>query len=372
MVRSWVKLIWNSVGGAAIAAAAQVGVAEALGIVRWGDSFASGGPGAWNAQLSWIGFIYATSVVGGAAVGRRAVPGRTRIDRTGANLTATISTAVGAGLAVAIAWLPARDARPPVNVDPELVISITAGAGIIVGLVVAFAALYSRSVTRGILAAVAWIWLVGIGSAVAGIETGKPYDPPRLAVVDAPSVMPTTWWSGPNLMIAVAGALGITVAALARRRGARRLGIAVCGLVGPAVVAAAYLIAGPGPDRSYQAEPYTAALIAAGVGLLASVVVALPSGSGAAAPSRRGVGTSSGRGDPASGGRDRASRPIDGRVPYPADDEPIIGEIIDAPTSPQRANAGPGGTAGPRRSHEEDYSDWIRDLGRVPGQRTDD
>jgi hypothetical protein len=44
------------------------------------------------------------------------------------------------------------------------------------------------------------------------------------------------------------------------------------------MVAAAYLIAGPGTssDRTAQAQPYLAALIAVGAGLIASVLIAMP------------------------------------------------------------------------------------------------
>lgn len=74
-------------------------------------------------------------------------------------------------------------------------------------------------------------------------------------------------------MVMVSGALGLVVAAVARGRGASRLGASIAGLGGPALVAAAYLIAGPGEDQS---EAYLAALLAVAVGLAASAVVAIP------------------------------------------------------------------------------------------------
>ncbi len=273
MVRSWLKLILNSLGAAAIAAAAQLGIAEALGIIRWNGKFASGGSTSWSALLTWIVFIYAVSVLGGAAVGKRAVRRPGRPEGAAARVTATLAAALGTGGAITLAWLPAHDAKLFVNVHPELVVAVAAAAGVLAGLVLSLVALFVPPVAGGVRASVAWIWLVAIGSAVAGIVTHRPYRAPRLAVVDAPSLVPVTWWSGPNLMIAVAAVLGFTVAGVARWGGAHRFGVALSGLAGPAVVAGAYLIAGAGDSG---VNPMQAPLYAAGAGLVASTLIALP------------------------------------------------------------------------------------------------
>ena len=62
---------------------------------------------------------------------------------------------------------------------------------------------------------------------------------------------------------------------MARAYGAGRFGVALSGLGGPAVVAGAYLVAGPDGGAA-QYEPYLASLIATGAGLIASVLVAMP------------------------------------------------------------------------------------------------
>jgi len=353
VVRAWVKLIWNSPGVAVVAAAAQMGVAEALGIIRWGESFDASHPSDWNAVLTWVGFIYAVAVLGGAAIGRRAVRRPGRPDGMAARIVAALAAGLGAAAAVAIAWLPARTTKPPVNIDPELVVAMTAGAGIIVGILVALVAMSARPAAAGVRAAVAWMWLVGTGSAVAGIVTHEPFDPPRLAVIDAPSLVPTQSWSGPNLMIGLAAILGLTVAGVARWGGAHRIGMALSGVTGPAVVAAAYLIAGPGSgsDRSNQFEPYNASLIAVGVGLCASMLVAIPG---------RRAETDT-LWTPAQDNARRAADSIDA-----VDDEPIIGEIMDAPPAP-RHDVSQGVMGQPQMSFEHDYAEWLRELGQVPG-----
>ena len=177
---------------------------------------------------------------------------------------------LGAAVAVAVAYLPAQTANSPVNVDPELVVAMTAAAGIIVGVVAALVALSVPAFAGGARAAVAWIWLVGLGSAVAGQVTHQPFRAPRLAVIDPPSLVPVAWWSGPSVMIADhrrSSALPWPRRSLGRGRPRRHR---ASGFAGPAVVAAAYLIAGPG--RQPAVEPYRPALIAVGAGLLGSIM----------------------------------------------------------------------------------------------------
>jgi hypothetical protein len=405
VVRAWVKLIWNSLGVAAIAAAAQLAIAQALGIIRW-DASADGS--GWSALLTWVAFIYAVAVLGGAAVGRRALRRPTKPDAMPARIAAALSAGVGASIAVGLAWLPAKAAKPPVSVHPELLVALTAGTAIVAGIIIAVIALSVPPAAGGVRAAMAWIWLVGIGSAIAGYLTHRPYAAPRLAVVDAPSVIPVAWWSGPNLMIAVAALLGIGVAAFARWAEAGRLGTAISGFAGPAVVAAAYLIAGAG-DGTSQLEPYRASLIAVGVGLVASVVVAIPKPRHTGGRARSNAGRDA-EAYESPAGRESPARPPIGRAEprqplldetyepeaYPQEPAPPYAASGDhtqdlslpdvrAETSPQQeqyaqpmraaeqASPQPPAMMGqpPVRTYEEDYSEWLRDLGHVPGQRAD-
>ena len=82
---------------------------------------------------------------------------------------------------------------------------------------------------------------------------------------------PDEWWLGPNLIVAMAAVFGVAVAGTARWLSAHRLAIALSGLAGPSVVAAAYLVVGPAGDLM---SSYVAALLAATVGLLTSAATA--------------------------------------------------------------------------------------------------
>ncbi len=393
---------------AVVAAAAQLAIAQALGIIRWDTAYPAGRADGWNGLLTWIGFIYAFAVLGGAAIGRRAVRRPTKPDTMPARVAAAFSAGVGASIAVGLAWLPARSAKPPVSVHPELLVAMAAGVAIVVGIVIALVAMSVPPIAGGVRAAAAWIWLVGIGSAIAGYLTHEPYAPPRLGVLDAPSIVPVAWWSGPLLMIAVAAILGVVIASVARWAEAGRSGIAFSGFAGPAVVAAAYLIAGPG-DTNLQTEPYRAALISVGAGLIGSVAVSIPKPRRSATTAKAGRETqagpypmpeaapSAGRGTDPNGPLldepfEVGAYPLE---PAPAiDREPVYSAIPSpSPSQPQsQSHFQPQPAATPRpsvmgqpgqpapvtmgeppaRSYEEDYSDWLRDLGHVPGQRSGD
>ena len=273
VVRSWVNLIWSSLGVAVVAAAAQLGVAEALDILRWRDHYAPSGGDSWSALLTWVAFIYALSVLGGAVAGRRATHRRGRTDSVFARIAAGLAAAVGATAAIPLAMLHARTAVPAVNVHPELQVLVIAGAGVLAGLVLAVFALFVPPVAGGVRAMVAYVWLAAIGSAVAGVVSNRPYAAPSLAIIDTPALSNLGWWPGAYTMVIAAGLLGLGVALVARWGGVHRVGVAFSGLAGPALVAAAYAIAGP----DFTDQTFLASLYAVGAGLLAAALVALPS-----------------------------------------------------------------------------------------------
>jgi hypothetical protein len=275
VVGAWVRLIVNSAVVAAVAAAAQLGAGDALGILGWNGPFDGR---AWTTLLTWIAFSYAVAVLVGALAGRAAVRRRGGRDGLGARVLSALVAAGGAAAVIGFAWLPAQHLTPPTNVNPGLVVSITAGAGVIVGFLVALLALAAPVIAAGAQASVAWLWLLAIGAAVAGLNSKQPDQPPRLGVPDAPSLFTESAWTGPRVMVYSAAALGLLVAGIGRARRAGRVGVALAGLGGPVLVAAAYLIAGPGTGqpRGSASDPYTNALLAAAAGLIASVLVALP------------------------------------------------------------------------------------------------
>jgi hypothetical protein len=374
MILAWARLIAHGVGVAAIAVAAQLGIGNALGIVRWDGAFEDGNTAAWRALLTWVAFVYAVAVVAGALAGRRAVRRPNRPDRLSARVVATLAAALGATAGIAVAWLPARGMRAPLGVNPGLVVTITAVAGIVAGVVIALIALSSSPIAGGFRATVAWVWLLGAGSAAAGLAASEPVPAPRVAMLDAPSLVPAQWWSGPALMVIVAAAIGSGVAGYSRWAGAHRLGAAVCGGVGPAVVAVAYLVSGPGGGGT-QLAPYQASLAATGAGLIASVLVTVPrfgkapisAATPASAVPAGATPTAAPISPPAAGSPPTpatappapeaaaAPRPAYSSVPVTVSASATAGGTVYA--SESRPSIGR-----PPRGYEE-YSDWLKELG---------
>ncbi|HEY7222148.1 MAG TPA: hypothetical protein VH561_00780 [Micromonosporaceae bacterium] len=307
MVGAWIRLLVNSATVAGSAVAAQLGAGNALGIIRWDGQHDARG---WTTLLSWVAFSYAVAVLAGALAGRLALRRRHGSDGIGTRLAAALVAAAGAAVSIGLAWLPARDANPPINVNPGLVVSLTAGGGVMVGLVLALVALAARPVAVGLQVMVAWLWLVAIAAAIAGITSHDAYPAPRLGVPDAASLVPATPWTGPRVMIIVAVVVGAVVAGVARASGSPRLGAALSGPGGPALIAAAYLIAGPGPgvDITSADGAYLDAVLATAAGLAASVLVAVPGR----------------RAEPAD-----QPRTLSGRL-QPTDDQPLEGDVIEA------------------------------------------
>jgi hypothetical protein len=381
VVRAWLTVIWKSFGVAVVVAAAELGVSDAVGITRWRDPSAD----AWSVLLTWVAFSYAAAVLSGAAVGPHALRQPRQAgqpDGVLARVVATFVAGLGATAAIEVALLQTQATTPGLSAYPDLVVASTAGAGVVVGIVVALIAAAVPAVKVNVRATIGWIWLVGVGCAVAGTITHRPFDPPGLGVVDAPSLVPATWWSGPNLMIAVALLMGLAVAGVARWAGAGRVGAGASGFAGPAVVAAAYVIAWPGmgPAQSSQLDPYRAAAIAVGAGLLGSLLVAVIPHRGARAARAARAASAPADGTRPAAGRARPAtqrvRPAIERTrtperaegwaslptQRPADEEPTW-----ALPSQHRA-PDPGIMGQPRNSFEEDYSDWLRDLGHAPGR----
>jgi hypothetical protein len=304
---TWLALIAKSAAGAALVAAAAIGIASALRMLAW---TATADEGAQRRIAMWVVFLFATAVLGGVAMARHSVrtirtaianrralaavaratarqgvvqAARARaIDaaRGTAAVLARVGAAVAAGAGAAAAfvliWIPARDVAVPAAQVRS--VALAAGAGIAVGLVLAIAALYAAPIAVGVATTAIWVWAVGLASVWLGTAAeptaGAATVPPRLAVLDAPHLIGASeWWLGPYLMVAVAAMLGVAVAATARSVGSRRLTVAASGLAGPALVAAAYLVTGTG-TASDLVPAYVAALLAVTVGLLASATTA--------------------------------------------------------------------------------------------------
>src|ERR1700755_530442 len=96
----------NTFGAGALLTAAQVGVASGLSILDWslGLSTIHG----WGQLLTWVAFIFAAGVVGGAVLGwqslRRARPASTFWTR----VVAVVSAGLGSAIALPLVWIPVR------------------------------------------------------------------------------------------------------------------------------------------------------------------------------------------------------------------------------------------------------------------------
>src|SRR5690242_15156765 len=73
--RGWGGSLAIAVGGAAGAAAAQLGVCYGLGIMAWTAAVDPAGQRAWLASLAWTTWIAATSTILGAIIADRLSPG---------------------------------------------------------------------------------------------------------------------------------------------------------------------------------------------------------------------------------------------------------------------------------------------------------
>jgi hypothetical protein len=310
-VVGWVKLAGRSFVAASLIAAAQLGAAQALGLLVWSTVPT---PDVWRRQLPWLLFIFAAAVLGGVAGGRRSV--RTirqaianrravaaaarhsglvahktgiraarrramaaardktvdkarRVAAAASRVSATLFAALGAAAAFTLVWLPTRNVLAAGDLR---VLATTAGVGIAVGALISLLSLAAAPIAANAAVWLGGIWIFGLASVGIAVASDRPTVTPRLGVLDAPNFIgPNEWWLGPNLMVALSALFAFAVAATARWVGARRLAIALSGLAGPAIVAAGYLVVGPAGELM---SSYVAALLAATVGLLTSAATA--------------------------------------------------------------------------------------------------
>lgn len=265
-----------ALGVAALAGAAQLGVAYGLGILLWNQEYTAADP-AWAINLTWACWLASVSVVGGAVAGGRLLPADprhpgargTRIQRLGVAIVA----GCGGSLTVLLAAVPARYAQLPA-VEPTVTAGRTAAIGVAVGVAVAVVALVARPLSWNALGAVGWLWVLALVAVGAAVRDGSNPDGLRLAVWGGPGEA-TGWTPTLVVMVAAAALIGIATAVAARRSGASRLVVATCGAPGPLLVATAYLVAGPGEwgERGPQFFPYVAAPYAVLAGLVGSLLV---------------------------------------------------------------------------------------------------
>ncbi|GIF72904.1 hypothetical protein [Asanoa siamensis] len=273
--RTWGRVLLAALGVGLLAGAGQLGFAYGLGVVRFARDFAEL-PGQWTAHLAWVAWFAMLAAVAGGLAGNW-LARRDGLRMTlGAQVAVSVAGGVGALAVAPLAMLPARVAGIASG-NAVTIAGLSAALGALVGVFAAVAVLAQRVAGLNLGAVTLVVWLVALLSVAPSLGPEDPLPEVRLGVLDAA-------WLGDGLaqrlaviaMPAIALLAGAGIGALARWRGLPLIPVAVSGVVGPALLALAYLIAGPGddPDR-YQAAPYWGALIAVAAGGLGSVLAAV-------------------------------------------------------------------------------------------------
>jgi hypothetical protein len=279
--RSWATSIATTIGVAAGAGAAQLGIGYGLGVISWQESATD--TTTWFNSLTWVTWLAGTSTVIGAMVSERLVGDEPHGDEHAAvtvawKLVIALSAAVGALITVPLVALPSRAPRPD-NIAPYFTTGGYAIAGVIVGALVALAAISVRAVAANIISWAAWVWALAVVVVADVVRSGG--DVAGSAQLGAWQFTGKVWvrgvlnLPGALLMIGVALIVGFLAAWPAGRRGDNRLGVGVSGAAGPVLVAIAYFFAGPVTADNQHMSAFYIAPWAVLAGLGGSVLVAL-------------------------------------------------------------------------------------------------
>ncbi|MDT0528539.1 hypothetical protein RM555_05955 [Micromonospora sp. DSM 115977] len=274
--RTWGRLLLTALGVSLLAGAGQLGIAFGFGIVRLSGTFTGATVNQWPAQLVWAGWFAANAAVVGAVLTERLARRDGGLAGTGRLLAVASAAALGATVVAPLCMQPARAAEL-VSMDPVWAVGICAVLGALVGAGAAVAVLLQPPVGWNVAAIAGALWLLALVSVAPSLVSTGPLDTVRLGVLE-PASLDAGAVQGLALVVLPLVALlaGAATGGLARWRGHPPLVSGATGVAGPALVAFAYLTAGPGDtaDR-YQLTPYYAALLAVALGALGSAAAAL-------------------------------------------------------------------------------------------------
>ncbi|SCL15968.1 hypothetical protein [Micromonospora inyonensis] len=372
-VRGWGGALATAVGIAAGAGATQLGFGYGLGIISWTppDPGAGGSPDTlWATSLGWATWIAATSTIAGAVgaqrLARRSTGGAHSRSRP-SGIPAALGATFGALVAVLLVAVPARVAAPTDTAAPQTMAAAYAGAGLLVGFLVAIWAQRSPPAAANIVASVGWLWALAVAAVVDGVLVGRGMTSAQLGfwqLADRPGIRlgDHLSWLAAVLSLGSALVIGALTARRAARSTYRRVGAAASGAAGPFLVAVACLLTAPRLP-GIGAEQLSAQLVAAYAvvtGVAGSVLVA-------ALAQRRdeataGAGTSVGaigpEGDTATGDADptsvgvgttdaAASSPAGPTGPDPTGTDPVLPGVGRGPVADPGRDADAGNSAGP-------------------------
>jgi hypothetical protein len=276
-VRTWANTLGVGAGAGLLAGAGQLGIGYGLGILRWDQPFPTGEP--WHAQLTWVAFFAGVAVVAGGYAGEWYARRSRLVPTLGVRVALALVSAMGAAVTLPLCIRPAGLAHPAEGGDPRLSVALTGVAGLLVGIIAAFAALSVPAVSGSVVATVLWMWIAALISAAYALGGGASWANSRLGLLSTHGI-----WV-PLALFAPAVLIGLAVAAIARFGGSDSRAVGASGATGPALVGFAYLIAGPGSGSGGSA--YRWALVAIAAGGTVSVLVAVarrPAGRTAPAP----------------------------------------------------------------------------------------
>jgi hypothetical protein len=292
-VRGWGGSIASAVGVAAGTGAAQLGLGYGLGIIAWVPSPDGTAEPVWVASLTWATWIAATSVIAGAVYADRSSgPSALAADPTARKISGALelvlwrialclAAALGAAVTVALVAVPAREAAQDYTFAPETIAAGYTVIGVLVGLVVSFAAVSSAAIAANVVTTTAWLWLLAVVAVVDGALAGRGFTGAQLGVWRITGDGDGYWirslyWPGAAISLAAALVAGLISAWWGGRRTDSKVGVSVSGAVGPVLVAAAYFLAAPRPVgiESWQVSAYLVAPYAVIAGLLGSVIIA--------------------------------------------------------------------------------------------------
>jgi hypothetical protein len=310
--RGWTGSVAAAIGLAAATGAAQLGVGYGLGAIGW-----LGDVGGWAAALAWTVWVAALSVVVAALLARRRALATARVPQAaGSSLegveggpwgrslwraAVACAAAVGGLAVVPLTALPARQVSTPSTFAPAWMVGWYAAVGVLIGLILAILALSSRAIAANLIATGSWWWLVAVVTVLDAVAGGRGLVPTQLGVwrftkltgaapdgeVAALSLPGNGWWQsiyvpGAVLLVVSALVIGVLAAMPAARRGESRVSVALSGLMGPVLFAAATVLGAPRVSgASVSLEQQSALLIAPYAvlaGLAGSVITAAVAG----------------------------------------------------------------------------------------------
>jgi hypothetical protein len=335
--RGWGSSIMLAFLAAAGTAAAQLGLGYGLRILVWVPDRPDLADAAWAAGLAWTVWVAAVAVVVGADVGDRSAGNvySGPFVRFAGRLTLALAAALGACVTIPLVAVPTQRVLIVDNFAPNLLAGIYAGAGVVLGLLIALIALASRAIATNVLATAVFLWAVAV---VAAATADGRTEVTQLGIWRFTQQGPI-WHSfyipGALLMLGGALLIGGLAAFPTAGAGASRFGVTLSGLAGPAVVAVAYALAAPRPGHAtveqlsaFYTSPYMVV-----AGLVGSGLVAV-AGSGPSRKARRKVP----RQRPLRAPTSTASQPTP-----PAAVTPHTGAQIGAPMVPPPPPAIPAG-----------------------------